>query len=150
MIDLKVRIDLTRAILMPQFSNFLRNSIIHFRMFLYLVTCFLRVTDSLQCRLQDESKTHVPIYSYLISERKRNYSTLWPAQQRNRYSGNLLPNINTSENWWLNFSENLRIIALKLLELTRFLWPKSINLLEFCTVLGLSCDVDIFKQTASS
>ena len=35
-------------------------------------------------------------------------------------SGNILPNLNTCENGWLFFSENLRIIALKLHELTRF------------------------------
>ena len=38
---------------MPRFSNFLRNLTIHFRMFLYLVTCFLRVTVLLLCRSQD-------------------------------------------------------------------------------------------------
>ena len=35
-------------------------------------------------------------------------------------SGNMVPNIKTSENERSNFSENLRVIALKLLELTRF------------------------------
>ena len=38
----------------------------------------------------------------------------------------------------------------KILELTRFLSPKSINLFKFCTVLGVSCDVYIFKLTASA
>ena len=41
-------------------------------MFLYLATCFLRVTVSLLCRSQAVSKIHVPIYRYLISERRRN------------------------------------------------------------------------------
>ena len=40
-----------------------------------------------------------------------------------RLSGNMLPNINTIENVWSNFPENLRIVALKLLELTRYLSP---------------------------
>ena len=53
---------------MPRFSNFLKNSSIHFRMFLYLVTCFLSVTVSVLCRLQSVSKIHVPIYPYLISK----------------------------------------------------------------------------------
>ena len=53
---------------MPQFSNFLRNSIIHFRMFLFLVTCFLRVTVSLLCRLQAVSKIHVSIYPHQICD----------------------------------------------------------------------------------
>ena len=44
------------------------------------------------------------------------------------------------------------MVALKLLELTRFLSPnRSIfnYLLKFCTVLGVRCDVDIFNVTAS-
>ena len=52
-----VQIDFSEAfeilipeILIPLFSNFLKNSIIHFRLFLYLKTCFLRVTISLLCR----------------------------------------------------------------------------------------------------
>ena len=76
LIDLVIRIELPRAILMPRFSNYLRNSIIHFCMFLYLETCFLRVTASLLCRLHAVLKTHVPIYPYRISERRRNCSTL--------------------------------------------------------------------------
>ena len=71
---------------MLRILNFLRNSIINFRMYLYFVTCFLRVTVSLLCRLEAVSKIHVPIYAYLISERKRNCSTWWPAQQQNRDS----------------------------------------------------------------
>ena len=35
---------------MPRFSNFLKNSTNDFSMFLYLVTCFLRVTVSLLVR----------------------------------------------------------------------------------------------------
>ena len=68
-------------------------------------------------------------------------------------SGIMLPNIKTCENRWSNFSENLRIVDLKLLELTRFLSPNlSIysNLHSVCTVLGVRCDVDIFKLTASA
>ena len=59
-------------------------------------------------------------------------------------SGNMLPNIKTCDNRW----ENLRIMALKLLELTQFASPKWITLLSFCKVLGVRCDVDIFKLTA--
>ena len=39
------------------------------------------------------------------------------------YLRNMFPNIKTCENRCSNFSENLRIVALKLLELTRFLSP---------------------------
>ena len=76
--DFVIRIELTRAILMQRFSNFQRNSTIHFCMFLYLVTYFRGVTVSLLCRLQAVSKIHVPIYPYLISEGRWNCSTLWP------------------------------------------------------------------------
>ena len=38
--DLEIRIELTRVILLPGFSVFFRNSTIHFSMFLYLETCF--------------------------------------------------------------------------------------------------------------
>ena len=57
-----MRIELTRAILIPWLSNFLKNSTINFRVILYLVTCFLRVSISLLCRLQAVSKIHIPIY----------------------------------------------------------------------------------------
>ena len=76
LINLVIRIELTRSILMPRFSNFLGNSIINFPIFLYVETYFLRVAVSLLCRLQAVSKTLVPIYPYLISEGIRNCSTL--------------------------------------------------------------------------
>ena len=63
-----MRIDVTREILSPRPSEFLRSSTIHFRMFLYLLTCFLRVSVSLLRRSQAISTTHVPIFPYLISE----------------------------------------------------------------------------------
>ena len=86
-----MRIELTRAILMSWLSNILRNSSIHFRMFLYLETCFIRVTVSLLCRLQDVSMTHVSIYHNLFSEWRRNCST---TATKPWISGNMLPNIN--------------------------------------------------------
>ena len=71
-----IRIKLNRAILMPRFSYILGNSTIIFLMFECLVTCFLRVTVSLLCRLQAVSKIYVPIYPCLIiSEGRRNCST---------------------------------------------------------------------------
>ena len=65
----------------------------------------------------------------------------------------MFPNIKTCENGWSNFSENLRLVALKLIELTRLLSQNlSIYsyLLSFCMGLGVDCDVDIFKLTASA
>ena len=38
-------------------------------------------------------------------------------------SRKMLPNINTCGNRWSNFSANLRVVSLKLLELTQFTWP---------------------------
>ena len=42
-------VELTRVTLMPRFWNFPRNTNIHFRMCLYLVTCILAVAVSLLC-----------------------------------------------------------------------------------------------------
>ena len=50
--DLVIRIELTRVILQPRFSNFLINSTNIFSHVFILVTCFLRVTISLLCRSQ--------------------------------------------------------------------------------------------------
>ena len=38
-------------------------------------------------------------------------------------SRNMLPKINTCENGWSNFSANIRVMSLKLLELAQFAWP---------------------------
>ena len=140
---------------------------INFRMFECLVTCFLRVTVSLLYRLEAVSKIHVAIYPCLIiSEGRRNCSTFWSAQlgkaTKPRLSGYMLPNINTFENEYWYISENLRIVALKLLELTQLTSPKisiyfnfvrrcgsvvmSIFLNEpYCTVLCWSTFCSILK-----
>ena len=57
------------------------------------------------------------------------------------------------ENGWSNFSENLRIMQLKVVEITRFLSQKSVDLQLFTFILhgvGVRCDVGIFKLTASA
>ena len=59
LLDFVRRIKLTRAILLLTRANFLRNSTIDFCIFLYLVTCFPRVTVSLLCRLQAVLKIQV-------------------------------------------------------------------------------------------
>ena len=69
--DLVIRIELATEILVTRFSNFLRNSTIHFCMFLYFETCFLWVKASLLCRLQGVSKIYVSIYPSLITLRKK-------------------------------------------------------------------------------
>ena len=57
-------------------------------------------------------------------------------------SGNMLPNINTCVNGCWYFSKNLRIVALKFLGVNSICITKSINLLKFCMVLGVRCDVE--------
>ena len=99
----------------------------------WLSGSLLRVTISLLCPLQAVSMMHVPIYPNL-SEGRRNCSTLWPAQQWNRDSGNMLPNMSTCENGWSKFSENLKIVILKLLELTRFASPTQLIYFHFVRV----------------
>ena len=50
-------------------------------------------------------------------------------------SRNMLPNINTCKNDWSNFSANLKVVSLKILELTQFAWPKiSIYFTLLCAV----------------
>ena len=48
-------------------------------------------------------------------------------------------------------SQKIRIMVLKFLELTRYVSPNLLiysYLRLYCTVLGVRCDVDIFKLTA--
>ena len=120
------RIELTRAILVPRFI--LRNSTTNIHMFLYLVTCFLRVTVLLLCRLQAVSKIQAPIYPYLISEERWKCSTNCDRHCNQTVTlRKHVTKIKTFENSvcvWIrrsNLSENLIIVALKLLELTGIL-----------------------------
>ena len=110
-----IRIELTRAILMPDF--FLRTSIIHFRMVLYLVTYLVRVTVSLLCRLQAESKIHVPIYPHPILVKGE--EIVRPCDQHINGTVTVRKHVTKYKNmqkWMMNFSQNLRIAALKLFE----------------------------------
>ena len=52
------------------------------------------------------------------------------------------------QKWMSNFSEILRIVALKLLGLTRFASPNQSIYFTLVRCLGIRCDVDIFKLTA--
>ena len=78
----------------------------------------------------------------MISEGIRNCSDLGPAEQRNRDSKvtNKLPNINACENGRSNLSANLRVMALKMLELTLF---ASINLSIYFNFLRAVVSDDI-------
>ena len=67
-----------RTILSPRLSDFLRNSTIHFRMFLCLVTCFLRVTVS--CLDQSQARTILsPFTNYVrIHWNMYRWYSVWP------------------------------------------------------------------------
>ena len=91
-------------------------------MFLYLETCFLRVTVSLLCRSQAVSKIHVPIYPSLISVGSEIVQTCDRHSNETltlrKHVTNLI--IKTFENGRFNISQNLRVVAINLLELNQF------------------------------
>ena len=99
LINLVIRRELTRAILMPRFLNLLRNQTIHFRVFLHSETCFLRVAVSLLCRSQCRTISS-PFTNYVDTGIHWHVSViqlvtgiateLW-------LSGNMLPNIKACE-----------------------------------------------------
>ena len=136
LIDLVIIIELTRANFMPRLSNFLRNSTIHFRMFLDLK----HVSWESRFRWYACNK----LYRIYMLQLQRNWSTLWPAQQRKHDSQKHVININTCENWWSNFSKSLRIVALKLLKLTKFASPNQSITLILYGVGQVRCDLQIF------
>ena len=120
-----IKIKLNRAILMSRFSDFLGNRTINFRMFECLVSCFLRVTVSLlmpaTSRVKDTC-TNLSLSNNQCRETKL-FALLIFTATKPRLSRNMLPNINKCENGCWYFSENLRIVALKLLELAQFASP---------------------------
>ena len=154
LIDLVIRIELTRATLTPRFWYFLRKSIINFRMILYLVAYFLRLTVSLICRLQAASNIHVPIYPYLISEGCRNCSTLWQAYSNETVT--LRKHVTKYKNmrkWMVEYLKKFENRGIKIVRVYSILITKCINLqlftLLFCTVSGVRSDVHIFKLSAT-
>ena len=141
-------VDKNRVIsttLIALFSNFLRNSSIHFRMFLYLVTCFLRVTVWILYRSQGRT----------ISSSFTNQGQIGTCIYNtacNRYSNETVTlrkyvfKYKNMRKWMIDFSENLRIVALKLL-VNSILITKSINLQSFTLILygfGVRCDLRRF------
>ena len=116
--------QLTQAILSPRPTNFLRNSTINFRLFLYLVTCIRRVTVFRCCAGPKLEQFRLPsltrqgqIGTCIFDKLATDIGT------KLRLSGNMLPNIKACYCGWQNFSENLRVVAIKLLELTQFASP---------------------------
>ena len=134
---------------MPGFSHFLRNRTINFRMFECLVPCFLRVTVSSLCRLQVASKIPVPIYPCLIiSEGRRNCSTF---DHHSNETATVRKHVTKSKHmqkFMLVFLIKFQNRGIKIARVNSIRITKSINLLSFCMVLGVRCDVDIFKLIA--
>ena len=65
-------------------------------------------------------------------------------EMKPRLLRNMLPNINTSENGWSNFSANLKVVSLKLLKLTQFECPNQSNYFNF---LGAVPRDDVIEST---
>ena len=62
----------------------------------------------------------------------------------------MLPTINTCENGWSNFSPNLRVVTIKLIELTQFASPNLRIFFHFLLVWGpLWCDIFILTARAN-
>ena len=130
-----IRIELSKPLLIALFSNFLRNLTIPCRIFLYLVTCFPTVAVSILCWSQGRTISS-PFTNYIDRDKLEDISIIrlvTGIATKPWLSGNMFPNIKTCENGWSNFSEKLRIMALKFLELTRFL---SLNLSIYSYLLN--------------
>ena len=122
-LDLVIRILLIWAILMPKFSNLLRNSTIHFRVSIFgsifperhgfVAVPVTRSNNLISLHQLDRDKLeHVS----LIQLVNGNYNeTVTLRKHASKYKN--------MRKWMIEFLENLRIVALKLLELTRFLSP---------------------------
>ena len=71
-----------------------------------------------------QCKDFVPIYpNLIIVEETKLFELVTGTEMKPWLSRNILPNINTCENGRSNFSANLRVVSLNLLELTQFAWP---------------------------
>ena len=116
-------------------------------MFLYLVTCLQRVTVSLLCRYQAISKIHIPIYPYLINEGRRNFRACDRHRNETVTLRKHVAKYKYMPNEWLNSSENLRVVMIKLSELLNS-HHQIYRITLILYGVGVSCDVDIFKLTA--
>ena len=129
-IALVTKIKLTRAILMPRSSNFWKIWLSIFPWFYIwkLVSWQSRFRWYAGYKLyQRYMLQFIPISNYKWRDSKL-FDLVTGTETKPRLWGNILPNIKSCEHGWSNFSENSRIVALKLEDLTRFLLPNlSIN-----------------------
>ena len=136
-IDLVIRIELTQAILMPRFSNFLRNSTVHFLMFLCLETCFPRVTDLLLWRLQAVSKIHVPFLSRnLIMWRETKLFDLVTGTATKPRLGKHVTKYENKWKWMVEFLRKFENRGIKIGIVNSICITKSINLQLFTLFLS--------------
>ena len=107
---------------------------IHSYMFLYLITaCFIRITVSLLCRLQAESKKQVPINPGLISEGRRNCSIL---VRQNVLSTSL--HVRQNKSWYhrtffqtsISTSHKIAIYSYSMIPSYLFLWIGSLEIIK--------------------
>ena len=119
LIDLVIRIELTWVILMPRFSNFLRNLAIHFlHVFIFgnmfPESCiFVAVLVTRSNSFVSLHKLHMDKLEYVSDT-----ACYWHSNER----VTLMKHVTKYENT-RNFSENFKILEWKLLELTQFLAP---------------------------
>ena len=134
---------------MPGYSHFLGNRTINFRMFECLVTCSLRFTVLLLGRLHPVSKIHVPIYPCLIiGEGRRNSSTFDRHSNETATVRKHVTKYKYMRKLMLVFLGKFENRGIKIARVSSIRITKSINLHSFCVVLGVSCDVYIFKLTS--
>ena len=142
LLQLVMRIEITREILSPWLSDFLKNSSIHFLRFFIFGNKFPESHGFVAiCRSPAVSKMHVQMYP-LIIEGWRNCMSLWPSKQKTVDFRKHLPNIKTFENGYSNFLENMRVVPIKLLE---FALPNQSIYINFVRCLWFCCHVDILK-----
>ena len=114
LIDLVIRIVVTRAILMPRFDNPFPHVFIFGIVFPESQFCFYACYKLYQRYMFQ----FIPIELVQGDEivRNRRATKPWLGKHVTKYK-------NMLKNWWSNFSKNLRIVTLKLLKLIRFLSP---------------------------
>ena len=97
-------------------------------MCLYSITRFLRVTVSLLCRLQAVSMIHVPIYPYLISEKRRKVR---PCDWHSNETATLRKHVTKYKHirkWMVEFLKKFENRGIKIARANSIPIKKSINL----------------------
>ena len=116
--------------MLPRFINLQSYSNIHFRMFLYLVTCFLGVTVSLLCLLQVVSKLTC-MFQFISIQFVKGDEIVRPCD-RNRNETETLREHDTKyktiQKWIAQFPIKFQNRGIKIAQVNSILITKSINL----------------------